>query len=294
MRLGDTVRISLHFVQQRTELPFWVTAYPLGFPLVAETNDRGVIEAIQESWGKCAKAFESPPVRLRIGVEPSPGEPLPPLPTVRARDHLLTIIADRRNVALCDYMRSFAFACVTSSVAADHAWFRRHFLEPMAHSLLDQLSLATIPAACVARNGRGVLLCGPPRAGGSGLARACTQRGWTAVSAGPSMLLRTGGVRRVIGTAPPAACRVEAILFLNRAEECEASLIPIEPAAALDMLAREMPLYDRQVSEEQLWSLEQLVEAPAYELCFGDPAAAADEIESLMSRLCLEHAVAGR
>ncbi len=287
------MRISLDFVQHRTELPFSVTVFPLGFPLVAETNDHGVIEAIQESWGRCAKAFEASPVRLRIGVEPSPGEPLPPLPTVRAQDHLLTIVADRCNVALCDYTRSYAFACVTASVAADRAWFRRHFLETMVHALLDQLYLATVPAACVARNGRGVLLCGPPHAGRSMLARACARGGWTLVSEGPSMLLRAEGVRRVVGTTPPSACRVEAILFLNQSEEGEASLIPVAPAAALEALARDMPLYDRQVSEEQLWSLEQLVEAPAFELRFGEPDDAAGEIESLLSRLCLACATAG-
>jgi len=61
------------------------------------------------------------------------------------------------------------------------------------------LYLTPIHAACVAFQGRGLLLCGDSGAGKSSLSFGCARRGWTFVSDDASFLVRGGEGRVVVG-----------------------------------------------------------------------------------------------
>jgi hypothetical protein len=185
------VELTLHDpVLSEFELPRRALYYPLGFALELQTNSEDVIRAAEQSWGLFAAEFEGTPVRISLGVSESSESPLPPPPGFRSRGHLMSIVSDAENFVICDFSRGFAFGWITPAVAANHGFLRYHFLEAAEATLLDQLHLAPIHAALVARNGKGVLLCGESLAGKSTLAYACARAGWTYVTDDGTCLLR--------------------------------------------------------------------------------------------------------
>ena len=182
-----------------TELELHRRLYPLGFALNLWTNHRDVVEAADESWAGCHKTFDEEPLELRVLVTNGRSESKPAPPTFRGQGHLLVLAADAHNFASCDLERSIAACWVSCSVAQRRASFRYHYLEAIVHTLLSHRDLTPIHASCVAANGRGVLLSGPPGSGKSSLAFACAMAGLTFVSDDVSYLLRDGDDRTVLG-----------------------------------------------------------------------------------------------
>lgn len=186
-------------MMETVALPLSAVFHPLGFPLKIETNSDRVIEAAAESWGSFLPAFSTPPMRLRVAVaEEDSGAP-PPAPVSLGQAHLVVILSNTGNFAVCDYTKRFAFCWLTSGALADPGWARFHFLEALACTMLSQLYLTPVHAACVSHHGRGLLLCGGPGSGKSSLAFTCASRGWTYVSDDASSLVWESNDRLVIG-----------------------------------------------------------------------------------------------
>src|SRR5262245_52276898 len=101
------------------ELPHARRFHPAGFPLELASNSPAVLEAALDSWGAFPLRFERPPLVVRVAVADAGPQPLPPLPAFRAQRHLLAIVADAANFAVCDYTRRFAFCWTTSATVAD-------------------------------------------------------------------------------------------------------------------------------------------------------------------------------
>lgn len=171
--------------------------YPLGFPLQIATNSPDILSAAEQTWGSRTQAFDRPPLEMRVIVHLD--GPVPPAePVYRAQKHLLTFTGDNANFAVCDLERGYIFSCVTPATAAS-GYFRAHLLETIAYLALDYLHVTILHAGCVARNGRGVLLCGDPGAGKSCLCYACATNGWKLVSDDFTAILRKPRGRMVIG-----------------------------------------------------------------------------------------------
>jgi hypothetical protein len=181
-----------------TDLPLLASWNPLGFPLQVATNHPAVLAAAEESWRLFPQAYDKPPLQLRMAVAQGTDDSLP-VPVFRAQGHLTSIIGNAENFAVCDYTRSFGFGWMTPAVVEYRNWFRWYFLDSLVYTLLDQLYLTTVHAACVARNGCGVLLCGESGAGKSTLSFACALRGWTFLSDDGTSLVRHREDHAVIG-----------------------------------------------------------------------------------------------
>lgn len=179
-------------------LPFAGRYYPLGFPLDVAADLPEVLDAAGHSWGSYPPRFDRPPIRVHvITAEGSPA--LPPAPAFRAQRHLLAIVADRENFAVCDRRQLFGCCFVTRATVADPVFFRWHFLDAMVYMLLELTSSMAVHGACVVWNGAGVLLCGASGTGKSTLAYACARRGWTFITDDGSNLLLGTRDRTVIG-----------------------------------------------------------------------------------------------
>jgi hypothetical protein len=176
-------------------LPFTAEFHPLGFPLRFATNSTEVMDVAVCAWRAFPHAFEVEPLEIRVLVEPGDEAPSPPL--YRAQRHLITI-AGGSNFAVCDHTRNFAWCRLNAAAAADRDFTRTYFLEAMALFTLTQLHVTPVHAACIARHGRGLMLCGESGAGKSTIAYACARRGWTYISDNESWLLRSDG-RTVLG-----------------------------------------------------------------------------------------------
>ena len=170
------------------------TFHPAGFPLRIATNSPHVLEAAAESWAPFPAEFDTPPMEFRVVVEPS-GE-LAREPTFRKRLHLLSFVSDAHNFATGDSLTLSAGFHLSEATVADRAGLRWFFLESMAYMLLTQRYVVSVHAACVARRGAGILICGKPAAGKSTLSFACARAGFTYVSDDCTWLL-TGSEDRV-------------------------------------------------------------------------------------------------
>jgi hypothetical protein len=190
------------------DLPLSATYHPLGFRLSIATNSRDVLEAAAESWGHYGPEFECQPLELRIMVQPE-GD-LAPEPSFRSQRHCFSIVSDRDNFASYDSQSMCGYCFVSARTAADHAWFRFYYLETMVYMLLAQRYVVPLHAACVARNGSGVLLCGVSGVGKSTLAYACARAGWTYVADDSIVLLPDADDRTAIGKPHQARFRDDA------------------------------------------------------------------------------------
>lgn len=164
-------------------LPFEGEFYPMGFPVRIATNYKPALSAARLMWSRFPKLFEQPPMRVKITVDADSHQGLPlEEPVLRGQEHLFSIVADRRNFVTADLNAGFGHVSITRVVAEDTAHLRYHFLEPLAYVLIAARHVAFVHAACVALDGRGVILCGSSGAGKTCLAYACARRGWTFVS----------------------------------------------------------------------------------------------------------------
>jgi hypothetical protein len=194
---GNLIRKPSDPLLADDELSLACTYYPLGFSVNVRTNSRDVLAAASEAWGMWLPEFDNDPIDLRIAVQEQGA--LAPEPAYRRQDHLLSAVSDHDNYAVLDLERLFAYAFFSRKTVSDRAWFRWYFLDTMGLFLLAQRHVTAVHAATVARDGRGIALCGKPAAGKSTLAWACARAGWTYVSDDATWLLTEGAGRSALG-----------------------------------------------------------------------------------------------
>jgi hypothetical protein len=183
------------------EMPLRALFYPLGFAFEIVTNSQDVLDAAAQSWRHTKKRDNLPALRLRIGVTDRVVGHCPPAPIVRGQQHLLSIVADAENQAICDLDAGFAFGWLTQDALQDLAYARYHFLEAVALILIASSRATPIHAACVSRFGHGLLLCGASGAGKSTLAYFCARSGWTFTSDDSSYLKHDRDELRIAGNS---------------------------------------------------------------------------------------------
>jgi hypothetical protein len=163
--------------------------FPLGFPLRLWSNSDLVMDAAASSWATFPAAFATPQLQLHAVVETGAEELRPTPPDYRGRESLL-MITGVHDSAVCDHAQGFAFCRLSEATARLTAFTSYYYLEAIALHLLTQLYVTPVHAACLIRDGVGVLLCGESGAGKSSLAYECAKRGWCYVSDNESWLLR--------------------------------------------------------------------------------------------------------
>ena len=184
-----------------TEMPLREVFYPLGFAFEIVTNRQAVLDAARGSWRHCRPRDAGPALQLRIGVTPGISGICPPTPVHRGQQHLISMVADAQNHAICDLKAGFAFAWLTEDALLNRSYARYHFLEAVALLLISTTYATPIHAACVSRHGCGMLLCGPSGTGKSTLAYACARRGWVFTSDDASYLRHHASDLRVVGNS---------------------------------------------------------------------------------------------
>jgi hypothetical protein len=171
-------------------LPLSACYYPLGFPLIVETNSEAILTLASSLWSRWPARQGIAPARFRIAVADCDSRVPLTASMPRGQQHLVSIIHAPDNFAMCDLRASFAFAAVTRDVAANADYVQYHFLEPLAYLMIDAAHLAPMHASCVAWNGNAIVLCGDSGAGKTSLAYACARRGWTYLSDDATHIIR--------------------------------------------------------------------------------------------------------
>jgi len=183
----------------QVDLPLSGLFFPLGFAVEIVTNSITILEAAAESWGRQHRLSSTPPLKIRLGQTSASDSGCPAGASIRASGHLLSIIADADNFAVCDLRAGTAFGWVTEAAVAHRSYLRYHFLEAIVMCLLSCAQVTPIHGAAVRLAGKGLLLCGDSGAGKSTLAYACARAGWTLTSDDASYLLWNGPTPSVRG-----------------------------------------------------------------------------------------------
>jgi hypothetical protein len=192
------------------ELPLRGTFYPLGFSVEVITNEPAVLVAAEESFGHIHSVRHETPLQIRVGVSGVGRSQCPPEPTRREYNHLYSLVADTDNQALIDLNTFTNFAWLSRAAVENRLYLRYNFLEKIVYLLLGASVVTDLHAACVSRNGRGILLLGDSGAGKSTLAYACARAGWTYTSDDTSYLINNSETPRVIGHCHRARFRPSA------------------------------------------------------------------------------------
>ncbi len=174
------------------DLTFSATFYPMGFPLEVRTNAPEILEMTSRLWPEFTQQYEAAPAVSEVYVIDGGAEECPPATQYRYQRPLFFSIADAQHYTVIDMEQRRTFTSITRASLAHRLYLEYFFL---------MMPLCTLPArgvhaACVARNGRGVLLCGDSGAGKSTLAYACARAGWEYISDDGCLLI--DGARRIV------------------------------------------------------------------------------------------------
>jgi hypothetical protein len=191
------------------QLPMCKRFFPLGFSVDIYTNRREVLKAAEESFGHRTACYSNQPLTIHIGV--TQGYPdCPPPPIRRQYDHLYTMVADVQNQAVLDLRTGANFVWLGEGALSDIEYLRHNFLEKVTYLLLGATFVTDLHAACVGRNGKGILLCGDSGAGKSTLAYGCARAGWSYTSDDTCYLINEAQAARVVGHAHRVRFRPQA------------------------------------------------------------------------------------
>jgi len=221
-------------------LPLRQTFFPLGFAVAILTNRHEVLTAAEASFGHRGLQYDDTQFAVRIGVSEGMSRQTPPPPVRRAYNHLYTMVADPENQAVLDLRAGSSFVWLNESALEDPVYLRHNFLEKVIYLLLGASVVTDIHAACVSRQGKGILLCGDSGAGKSTLSYACARAGWTYTSDDTCYLLNSSDEPRVVGHSHRVRFRPEAQAFFPELRERE--ITPrMEGKPSIEVSVSELP-----------------------------------------------------
>src|SRR5580704_9341424 len=113
-RQGIVSQVGFDPYLHHAEMPLTAVYYPLGFPLEVTTNSRDVLDAAHENWGMFRKQFETPPMRLRIGVIEDGSTECPSAPVPRSQFGLMVQVADRSNFYVSNLSNGTIFGWINT------------------------------------------------------------------------------------------------------------------------------------------------------------------------------------
>jgi hypothetical protein len=195
---SQVLDFSQHFLDA-PQLSLTRMFYPLGFPAEFRTNSAEMLALAEEKWGIFEKRFDTETMRLDIHVVEDGSTECPPAPWFRMMQPLVVAVADANNYSIADVSLNKTQITLSSAALRNKAYLRCFFLDGIVGCHLATRHATPVHAACVALDGRGVLLCGDSGAGKSTLSYACARSGWTYVTDDSSFLLNSGAKRVVTG-----------------------------------------------------------------------------------------------
>lgn len=194
---SETLDFSRHALAA-PELSLRRTFYPLGFPTELRTNSAEVMAEAEDAWRIFDKRFDTEPIQVDIHVTDADSAECPPTPEYRFLSPLFVAVADADNYSIFDLSRNTTQVVISQAAVRNRLYLRYFFLEHAGGCHIATRFTTPVHAACVALDGRGVLLCGDSGAGKSTLSYACARSGWTYVSDDASLLLTCKAHERVV------------------------------------------------------------------------------------------------
>lgn len=203
------------------ELSLSTIFYPLGFPTEVWSNSAEILAQCEHRWGAFKQRFNTKTIRVDVHVVESDSTECPPMPVYRMMRPLVVSVADMNNYIIYDLAQSRTHISISRATEKNTLYLRYFFLDGMATFHIGTRYTKGIHAACVALDGRGVLLCGDSGAGKSTLSYACARAGWTYVTDDLSHLVSGGVPRMVVGNCHQVRFRPTAVKLFPELEGLE-------------------------------------------------------------------------
>jgi hypothetical protein len=221
--------------------------FPLGFPLRVRSNSAEALDVCTMKWGRFEQEFDTEPMETHIHVVDTQSRECPPAPSYRVVENVLLVTADADNVCLAQFPVGKTRMVVSQGAIAHPSYFTQTFLEAAAASQLWTRLATPIHAACVAIEGRGVLLCGDSGAGKSSLSYACARAGWQFISDDCSYLLHNETGREVLGDCHQLRFRPSAADLFPEIDGAEITT-RLDGTPSIDFASSNWPMIDAKKS----------------------------------------------
>ena len=207
-RLGGAIPETVSLTIQ-PELSLTVNA--LGLPLAVHTHSVVVANAVRTGWSAGTAESDQPGWTLEIVVVP--GDPATERPAFEFLPSRLELRAGDTNFGWADLESRRAHLTVSAGTAAAIETFRWFYLDALVCTMLAQCEVTPLHAACVSREGHGVLLCGPSGVGKSTLSLASAAAGWDLVAEDATYAVNRGPAGLVRGRPGAVRLRPDALRF---------------------------------------------------------------------------------
>jgi hypothetical protein len=203
------------------ELTHGATFFPLGFTTELRTNFPDILLQARELWSRFDRLFETEPIRVDVHVSGLDTTECPPRPAAYIMYPLEAHVADASNFSITNLDRCSTQVVLSRGTVKQRSYLRYFLLGPSPLGHIVTRYATPIHAGCIAREGRGVLLCGDSGVGKSTLSYACARAGWTYVSDDVSFLVNSGPARAVTGDCHQIRFRPSATTLFPELEGLE-------------------------------------------------------------------------
>lgn len=180
-------------------LPFGGRFRVAGSIWALSTNSQDILTAFGRSFVAVEDLTPHPDLSVRLSVETDIDTVRWRQPYFRALDHLFFAKYGPRDAMLIDQLRKRVIGALSSGTAKDLKYWRRVVFPTLLGIVSASVGVTPVHCACLARDGLGLLICGPSGVGKSTLAVFLSMAGFSYVtddcvyvSRSPSGLLAWG------------------------------------------------------------------------------------------------------
>ncbi len=209
---------KLHILSHGT-LPLRAEVYVAGTRCSLLTNSRAVLGAVSR-WSCSPGSRTDRSFEMAVMVDASLVSARTREPYFRGLHHLVFAVFGRQEFFSFDLERQRVTGVISAKTANDTRFWNTVFLPATMGVLGAALGLAPVDAACLDRNGRGLLIAGVSGAGKSTLAVAASQNGFDLVSDGWTYLARNGNDLTAYGLSVPVRLLPDAVRHFPELRNC--------------------------------------------------------------------------
>ncbi len=179
----DVIARARDDIREFARVEFVEQFFPMGLCVQLETNDRDLLQATRESFGRYPRlnTATTPDIMMRLFADEVDDALEPqrrPQSLFRLQGDYFYISAGRDAIVMGDRPRGRAFGFLPRSLVRHHDFLRMNFINGIVFAILMTRGFVGMHGAGLVKEGRSLMLRAKPGSGKSTLAFACVRRGY--------------------------------------------------------------------------------------------------------------------